>query len=145
MTIKYKAIPRINPSDRTAEKKYYASIVSDGRTDLNELADYASDTSTVSKADILAVMEATFQKIAKDLAAGRSISVGEYFSLRLACNSEPSDTEDKVTTKNIIRIKTVFRPGTLIQDELATAKYEKYKPNVPETETDTEPAETPET
>ena len=72
-----------NPRDRDAPEKYYDHIVSDGKTTLADLAKHASTMlSTVSKADILAVLKSTFSKIAEDIADSKTVYfLGEYFTL----------------------------------------------------------------
>jgi len=66
-----------------------------GTSDLHYLAKYASTVSTVSKADIVAVLESTFPKIADDIADGKIVYVGEYFTLQAGGFSEGKDTAEK--------------------------------------------------
>ena len=49
MSIKFNVIAKKNPRDLTAEPKWYANAIGDGETTLQDLAEYASETSTVSK------------------------------------------------------------------------------------------------
>ena len=63
MPITFTVTPKRNPQKPNDPQKYYASIVGDGKTTLSDLAKHASTVSTVSKADILAVLESTFEKI----------------------------------------------------------------------------------
>lgn len=72
MPITFNVISRKNIQKPTDPPKYYADIVGNGETTLADLAKYASTVSTVSKADILAVLESTFSKIADDVADGKS-------------------------------------------------------------------------
>ena len=67
MPITFTVTPKRNPQKPNDPQKYYASIVGDGKTTLSDLAKHASTVSTVSKADILAVLESTFEKIANDV------------------------------------------------------------------------------
>ncbi|MPT33341.1 MAG: DNA-binding protein, partial [Chryseobacterium sp.] len=87
MPIKFNVIPKKNPQKRDEPAKYYANIVGDGKTTLNDLAKHAGAMSTVSKADILAVLESTFSKIAEDIADGKIVYVGEYFTLQASGSS----------------------------------------------------------
>lgn len=88
MPITFKTVARKNPRNPVAPEKYYADIVGEGKTTLSDLAKYASTVSTVSKADILAVLESTFSKIADDVADGKIVYVGEYFTLQAGGSSE---------------------------------------------------------
>ncbi|UQB68951.1 DNA-binding protein [Epilithonimonas zeae] len=125
MSIKFNVVPRKNPRDLEAPAKYYANIVGDGKTTLSDLAKHASTMSTVSKADILAVLESTFEKIAQDVADGKIVYVGEYFTLQAGGSSVGAETEKEVTAANIKTVKAVFRPGKMIKDALKLATFQK--------------------
>jgi len=125
MSIKFNVVPKKNPQKRNDPAKYYANIVGDGKTTLEDLAKYASTMSTVSKADILAVLESTFSKIADDIADGKIVYVGEYFTLQAGGSSMGEDKEEDVTAANIKSVKAVFRPGKMIKNALKLATFKK--------------------
>lgn len=125
MPITFNVIQKRNPQDPNAPQKFYADIVGEGKTDLQDLAKYASTISTVSKADILAVLESTFSKIADDVADGKIVYVGEYFTLQAGGSSEGKDTAEEVNASSIKSIKTIFRPGKMIKDALKLAEFKK--------------------
>lgn len=125
MPITFNVVPKKNPQQPNNPPKYYANIVGEGKTTLEDLAKYASTVSTVSKADILAVLESTFSKIADDVADGKIVYVGEYFTLQAGGSSEGKDTADEVNGSSIKSVKTVFRPGKMIKDALKLAEFKK--------------------
>ncbi|MGX9987100.1 HU family DNA-binding protein [Soonwooa purpurea] len=125
MPIKFNVVARKNPRDFAAPPKYYANIVGDGKTTLEDLAKYAASTSTVSKADILAVLESTFSKIADDVGDGKIVYVGEYFTLQAGGSSEGKDTPEEVGASSIKSVKTVFRPGRLIKNAIKLSSFQK--------------------
>ncbi|MFT7901161.1 MULTISPECIES: DNA-binding protein [Tenacibaculum] len=125
MAVKFTVVKRRNPRDPQVPEKFYANIVGNGKTTLNDLAKYASETSTVSKGDILAVLETVFTKIANDVADGKIVYAGDYFTLQAGGSSEGSETADKVTASNIKSVRTIFRPGKLIKNALKLATFEK--------------------
>ncbi|WP_139422061.1 HU family DNA-binding protein [Chryseobacterium mulctrae] len=125
MPITFNAIQKRNPQDPDATQKFYADIVGNGETTLSDLAKYASTVSTVSKADILAVLESTFSKIADDVADGKIVYVGEYFTLQAGGSSEGKDTAEEVNASSIKSVKTIFRPGKMIKDALKLATFQK--------------------
>ena len=118
-------VPKKNPQQPNDPPKYYANIVGDGKTTLSDLAKYAATISTVSKADILAVLESTFTKIAEDVADGKIVYVGEYFTLQAGGSSEGKNTADEVNASSIKSVKTIFRPGKMIKDALKLAEFKK--------------------
>jgi predicted histone-like DNA-binding protein len=125
MPITFNAVQRRNPQEPTAPQKYYANIIGEGKTTLADLAKYAASTSTVSKADILAVFESTFSKIADDMADGRIVYVGDYFTLQAGGSSTGHTTAAEVTNASIKSVRTIFRPGKLIKDALKLAEFHK--------------------
>ena len=90
MPIKYKVIERGNPSDVTKPKKFYAQAVSDGETSLKELAKRASQISTVSYTDTLAVITSLMEVIPDVLADGKTVRLGE-----LGCSTSPTNPMDQ--------------------------------------------------
>ena len=53
MPIRFNVVQRGNPAKPETPKKYYPSIQSSGRMTLRELAELASDRSTLSTVDII--------------------------------------------------------------------------------------------
>ncbi len=125
MPITFNVISRKNLQSPNDPPKFYADIVGEGKTDLQDLAKYASTVSTVSKADILAVLESTFSKIADDVADGKIVYVGEYFTLQASASSEGKDTAEEVNASCITGVKTIFRPDKMIKDALKLATFKK--------------------
>ncbi|MCX8526231.1 DNA-binding protein [Chryseobacterium formosus] len=125
MPITFNVVPKKNPQQPNNPPKYYANIVGEGKTTLADLAKNAASVSTVSKADILAVLESTFSKIADDVADGKIVYVGEYFTLQAGGSSEGRDTAEEVNASSIKSLKTVFRPGKMIKDALKLAEFKK--------------------
>jgi predicted histone-like DNA-binding protein len=127
MSIKFNVVQRANPQKRDEPAKYYANIIGDGKTTLEDLAKYAAEMSTVSKADIVAVMESIFGKIASDIADGKIVYVGGYFTLQAGGSSIGEEKEADVNSASIKSIRAVFRPGKMIKDTLKLATFQKKK------------------
>lgn len=127
MPITFTVVERANPQKRDDPPKYYANIIGDGKTTLDDLARYASSISTVSKADVLAVLESTFEKIAEDVADGKIVYVGDYFTLQAGGSSTGRDKAEQVTEADIKSLRTIFRPGKQIKNALKTARIQKKK------------------
>ena len=125
MPITFNVIPRKNIQSPQDPPKFYADIVGNGKTTMDDLAKYASSVSTVSKGDILAVLENTFSKIAEDVADGKIVYVGEYFTIQAGGSSEGKDTPEEVNATSIKSVKAIFRPGKLIKNALKLATFQK--------------------
>lgn len=121
MPITFNVISRKNPKAQMIRQSFTPIL----QTTLEDLAKYASTVSTVSKADILAVLETTFSKIAEDVADGKIVYVGEYFTVQAGGSSEGKDTAEEVSSSSIKSVKTIFRPGKMIKDALKLADFKK--------------------
>ena len=81
--------------------------------------------STVSGADIRAVLYALVDVMKDVLADGQIVRIGELGSLRVSFSSEGKATEKEVTAASIKQAKVIFTPGKDIKDTLTTLTYEK--------------------
>ncbi len=77
MSLKFKSQQKANPRDLTAPRKYYATAVTGSIVDLEELAEFVSDQSTISEADILGVLRAMERTMVREMLKGRSIRLGD--------------------------------------------------------------------
>lgn len=125
MPVKIKAVQRANPQKREEEPKWYPQAIADGETTINDLADYASSVSTVSKADILAVLETVFEKTSKDLSDGKIVRIGEHFSLQVSVTGFPSDKESDVSGSKVKTAHILFRPGKVLSNMLKLLTFKK--------------------
>lgn len=126
MSIKYKVIEKGEPGVKGGgEKKFYASANITGEKTLAGLTNDIEKISTVSGADIRAVLYALVDVMTDSLADGQAVRLGELGSLRVNISSEGKATEKEVTASAIKSAKVVFTPGVEIKKMLATLKYEK--------------------
>lgn len=125
MAIKIKAVQRKNPRAITEPAKWYPQAIGDGETDINDLAQYASSVSTVSKGDILAVLETVFDKVSKDLSEGKIVRVGEHMTLQIGVTGSPSDKEEEVNGTKVKSAHILFRPGKVLSDMIKLLTFKK--------------------
>lgn len=126
MAIKFKVIERGEPGVLGGgEKKYYASAVSSGEKSLEDMTAMIEEASTVSGADIRAVLYAMVSIAGRTLADGQIVRLGDLGSLRMSISSNASETAEKVTSSNIKGVKAVFTPGPKLKDTMKLMKYEK--------------------
>ena len=121
----FKVVQLANPSDRTAPKKYYARVVSSGDITLTELSEMIADISTVSRVDVLAVLEAFVMLMSRQLRNGKTVRLGNLGSFSLSGSSLGFDTEAEVNANSIKSVRVNFRPGREILDSLKTVKFTK--------------------
>ena len=127
MSVKYVVLGKNNPLKPTEAKKYYAQVKSSGETTLRELAKLISQTSTVSTADVMAVLEGFIEILPQEIARGQIVRLGDFGSFSLSIKSEGEEKEEKVNANSIKGNKLNFRPGKVVKDALNQIQYEKDK------------------
>ncbi|MEJ8591448.1 HU family DNA-binding protein [Riemerella anatipestifer] len=126
MPVKFKVIERGQPGvSGGGDKKWYASPNMSGEKTLTDLTKDIEKISTVSGADIRAVLYALVDVMQSSLANGQIVRLGELGSLRVSFSSEGKATEKEVTANAIKQAKVIFTPAKGIKDTLATLTYEK--------------------
>jgi len=125
MGVKIKPVQRRNPSDDTAPRKYYATAVADGSTELSELAEMIASQSTVSPADCYAVLTALESNVIKELRNGRIVKIGTLGTYRVSISSEGKDTIEEVNASTVKKSKVLYRPGKGIRNMLKNLEFQK--------------------
>ena len=126
MAIQIKAVERAQPGVAGGGvKKYYASPVQGREITLEGLTKGIEKTSTVSGADIRAVLYALVEEATAGLSEGRIIRLGDLGSLRITLSSEGREKPEQVTAAVVKKAGVIFTPGKKIQDMLKTAKFTK--------------------
>ncbi len=126
MSIHFKVIERGRPGVAGGgEKKYYANTVTNGEMTLNKLTKSIEKVSTVSGADIRAVVYAMVDVMKDALEDGRIVRLGDLGSLRISISSNGEDTPEAVSASSVKGAKTVFSPGKELKNMLKTLTYQK--------------------
>ncbi|WP_161532052.1 HU family DNA-binding protein [Riemerella anatipestifer] len=126
MSIKYKTIQKAQPGVAGGgDKKFYASPVYQGEKTLEGLTKDIEKISTVSGADIRAVLYALVDVMQNSLSEGRIVRLGELGSMRVSLSSEGKAKEEEVTSTVIRNTKVLFTPGSDLKKMLQTLKFEK--------------------
>lgn len=126
MAIKYNVIERGQPGVAGGgEKKFYASALANGEMTLNKLTKNIEKISTVSGADIRAVVYTMVDVMKDALADGQIVRLGDLGSLRISISSNPEDTEDAVNASTIKGARTIFTPGKDLKETLKILEYVK--------------------
>ena len=125
MSIKFNVIDKRNPADPEAPNKYYASSFMTGKMGIEELTSRVEKISTVSGADIRAVLYAIVDVVPEIMSEGNSVTIGDLGAFRISISSEGSETPEKVTSTNIRSSKILFTPGKKFKTMLKTLTYSK--------------------
>lgn len=118
MAINFVARSRKNPINQTV--KYYPTIQQNGSIDLKQVARKIEKISTVSSADIKAVLDSLQNVVIDTLQSGQSVRLGDLGSFRPSLNGKGSAKADDCTASNITRVRVCFTPSTTMRHELST-------------------------
>ena len=122
MPITYKVVKCRNP--KYPEVNYFkGTAVKTGDYDFNDLAEDIAESTTVTKADCLAVLAAIKPKIKKALLAGQRVVLSELgsFVISLQGKSYNADTmaDEEFSPSSYIKgHKIVFRPDPQLKSEV---------------------------
>ncbi len=125
MPILFKVIQRRIPRDSSGKKQFYASANSTGETNLENLTTEIEKISTVSGADIRAVLYSLVDMIPHHLSEGKIVRLGDLGSFRISLSSEGKTKEEEVTAAAIKKGKILFTPGSRFKNMLKTLKFKK--------------------
>ena len=126
MPVKIKAIAKGQPGvPGGGDKKYYASPVSGGEMDIKAITKAIEKISTVSGADIRAVLYALVDVSIDGLERGEIIRLGELGNLRITLSSEGKSTPEEINASSVKKAGIIFTPGALLKEMLKTIKFVK--------------------
>lgn len=126
MPVKFKSIQRGEPGVKGGgTKKYYASIVTKGEQSIEQITKSIEKISTVSGADIRAVLYAAVDVIPERLSEGEIIRLGDLGSFRLSLSSEGVPDETDVTGSIVSGAKIIFTPGKKLKEMLNNLSFQK--------------------
>lgn len=127
MSIKFNIVERGRPGHSEAPKKYYPSIQSTGRVSVRDLAERASDMSTLSTVDMMAAIEALLHIIPEELAAGNIVELGDFGNIWLRFSAKGVEDRAKVNGNQITTLIPRLTPGKRFKRVLRTVKFEKLR------------------
>ncbi|UOB16420.1 HU family DNA-binding protein [Abyssalbus ytuae] len=126
MSIPFKVIERGQPGVAGGgTKKYYATGITTGETNIEALTTRIEKISTVSGADVRAVLYALVDVATDELAEGRIVRLGDLGSMRVSISSHGHDTPEEVTAHSVKNQKVLFTPGSKIKNMLKTLGFYK--------------------
>ncbi|MCI0607639.1 MAG: HU family DNA-binding protein [Anaerolineae bacterium] len=125
MSVKFNIVERGNPSNPEAPRKFYPSIQSSGRLTLRELAEQASQMSTLTTTDIVAALESFLTIVPKELAKGNIVELGDFGSFWLRTTTEGVVSREEVRADQINTVLPRFNPGKHFKRTLDNIEFNK--------------------
>ena len=125
MSVKFKAMERVNPRDLTLPRKFYAKIKSGDDVSFEELADLISKVSNLNYGEVLGALGTLIEIIEIQLRHGRPVHLNTLGTFYLTLMSEGTDTAENLTSDNIKGSRIRFRPGKRLKKVIRNLEYEK--------------------
>jgi predicted histone-like DNA-binding protein len=126
MAIFFRTHQRRNPLEPTAPQKWYGAVKSIGSYSLYKLATRIARESTISEADVYAVLTSFIAMVPQVLDDGYIVNLGEFGSFRVTISSQGAETEAEYTVSNIEKRKILFTPGKLLKNAIRNFNFQKF-------------------
>lgn len=98
--------------DTTSTKKFYARAQVAGTTSLKQISKMVSSQTTVSRADVYAVLISTVDNLLEELKRGNQVEMGDLGKFRVQIQSEGAEKADSFSSSNNITGVTIqYVPG----------------------------------
>lgn len=124
MPLNYSVAMRPNPQDKDAAPKAYATAQINGELSLKQLSRRVSSQTTVSRADVVAVLTATVDNLLDALVEGKQVDFGELGKFRLQITSEGTEKLAEFTADNITGVNIRYIPGTDLKNIFANLEFQ---------------------
>ena len=118
--------------------KFYARAQAGGELSFKQLCVKVSRECTVTKADVMAVLEGCITSMKEYLEHGMIVRLGDFGSFQLSVTSEGALTEEDFTNENIKGAKIIFRPGLDVKELYSILEYNRVKVRNPKEATEEE-------
>lgn len=123
--MKYRLVERRNPLDPNAPGKFYANAVNIGMVELKDFAGRIEKSTSLTRGDIMNVLEGFIDELPVFLKMGASVRLGNFATLRLTISSTGSDTFEAFTTENIRGVRIVFATSRDLKNSMLDISYER--------------------
>ncbi|WP_455667732.1 HU family DNA-binding protein [Phocaeicola sp.] len=111
MALNYSVALRPNPINKDVNPKAYATAQINGELSLKQLSKRVASQTTVSRADVVAVLTATVDNLLDALQEGKQVDFGELGKFRLQIISEGTNSLADFTAASITGVNIQYIPG----------------------------------
>ena len=123
MALNYSISMMGNPQKPDDPKKAYAKAQISQELTLKGLSKLVASQTTVSRADVSAVLISTVENLFDALRDGKQVDFGELGKFRLQVTSRGADTAEDFTANNITGVNIQFVPGEDLKNIFAGMEF----------------------
>lgn len=113
------------PGEKNSEKKYYAVSKTTGFSSMKTLCKLISARSTVSSADVKAVLDNLNFVLDMELQEGRIVKLGDFGNFRISVSSDGVADKKDFNTSMLRPPRIIFTPGGELKDTKKTREYSR--------------------
>ena len=123
MPILLNKVERANPLNKTASKKWYATVKTLTQISENVVAKQIAEETTLNPKEA-EMSIAQFKKVLiNSLLSSSSVQLGDFGSFYLTCNSEGYDTKEEVHAGAVKGLNIRFLPGKELKEAINKAHF----------------------
>jgi predicted histone-like DNA-binding protein len=123
MSIFYKKVQRINPSNPSAPKLWYPVLKSIGQVKEKQVAQQLADETTLNPKEAEMTFYQLLKVITNQLLDSHTVQLGDLGTFRVTLRSEGSATEEEVNPSKIKGIHVRFTPSKALREQLSKATF----------------------
>ena len=128
MALNYSVPLRTNPIKKDEPAKAYATAQINGELSLKQLSRRVSMQTTVSRADVVAVLISTVENLLDALQEGKQVDFGDLGKFRLQILNEGAESLEKFTSTNITGVSIQYIPGEDLKNVFAGLEFQPWLP-----------------
>lgn len=124
MSVIYKVVElSSNPLDKTAPKRYYPKAITLGQSvGLRFITDKISGNSSLSRGDVLSVIQNFVEKLKEQLLEGKSVNISGLGVFTLSLKSKGEENSDEVKAKSVRAVRICFQASKDLKIDKATTR-----------------------
>lgn len=123
MAVRYVKVKRtINVGNNPGER-YLARIFREQQVDLDTISEQIAGSSSMSKGDVMAVLQQLQEQMSFHLLRGASVNLGLLGTFTPAISASSVSSADLVTSDTIRRFYVNFNPSTWLKSKFKDAKF----------------------
>ncbi len=130
MSIAYVKVKRTINVGASPGEKFLARIVREQPVELDLIAEQIAGASTMSKADVMGVLQQLQVQMSYHLLRGATVKLGLLGTFSPSLRAKAVETVDEVTVNSIRGLYIIFRPSTWLDREVKNVGYRLVDPTI---------------
>jgi predicted histone-like DNA-binding protein len=125
MALKIRKVRRkVLSGDEQGKMKTYGIAKAGSYCDLNKLCKLISARSSMSSADVKAILDSLNWAMDVELQSGNIVQVGEFGNFRLSVSSEGTEEESDYKVSKVKKARVLFSPGSSLRKSVGEVTFE---------------------